>query len=170
MQKKILIILALGLILGGCAASSIQEEIQPDMSAQQFIDGIYKIFQPELGLAEMEVDKSDPESIKYFTGLDSLDKIKDLAVSEPMIGSQAYSLVLLRAEDSKDSKDLAKEIKEGIDPRKWICVGADNVSVVTRGDLIMLVMVDSNLKDVVSSKDLVQAFEKMAGGLDFELN
>ena len=39
---------------------------------------------------------------------------------------------------------MEKEIKEKVDPNKWICVGVEdkNVIVVSKGNLILLVMDD----------------------------
>jgi hypothetical protein len=55
-------------------------------------------------------------------------------------------------------------MKEGIDPWKWICVGADDLQVVARGDIVMLAMVSSELSDAVTSQDLVDAFIQVLGG------
>ena len=43
-----------------------------------------------------------------------------------------------------DTFNFVKEIKEKVDPRKWVCVGVaeENVLVVNRGDIVMLVMDD----------------------------
>ena len=35
---------------------------------------------------------------------------------------------------------LGKEIKEKANPRKWICVEAENTYVVSKGDLVVLIM------------------------------
>lgn len=45
---------------------------------------------------------------------------------------------------------------------------ADDLQIVTYNDLIMLVMVDSNLKDAVTSQQVVDAFREMCG-TDFDL-
>ena len=54
----------------------------------------------------------------------------------------AHSVVLVRANSIKDVDNIKKEIKEKIDPRKWICVGVDekNVFVESKGDLVILIM------------------------------
>jgi hypothetical protein len=94
--------------------------------------------------------------------------VKEAVVSEAMIGSQAYSLVLARVNNVSDAEAVAKDMLNGIDQRKWICVMADDLQIVTYNDLIMLVMVDSNLKDAVTSQQVADAFKEMCGA-DFDL-
>ncbi|MGB4658743.1 MAG: hypothetical protein WBI07_06170 [Mobilitalea sp.] len=110
------------------------------------------------------------DSVKYYTGLSDASKVKDLLVSETMIGSQAYSLVLVQLNKAEDAETVANEMLEGIDPRKWICVEADDLQIVTQSDLVMLIMVSSELKDSVTSVEIVDAFKEVRGEeLDFEL-
>ena len=53
-------------------------------------------------------------------------------------------------------------LKTGIDPRKWICVEADDVQVVSYGDVVMLIMVDST--SGLTSQSFVDAFAQVCGG------
>ncbi|UKI28961.1 MAG: hypothetical protein L6V78_00885 [Clostridium sp.] len=73
-----------------------------------------------------------------------LFKYKEALASERAMSSIAHSVVLVRLEDAKDADKAMKEIKEKVDPRKWVCVGVadENVLVVNRGDIVMLVMDD----------------------------
>lgn len=82
-------------------------------------------------------------------------------VSEAMIGSQAYSLVLVQVNDEKDSSSVGDEMLNGIDQRKWICVEADDIQVTSQGDVILLIMVSSTMKDTVTSQEIVNAFEQV---------
>lgn len=58
--------------------------------------------------------------------------------------SSAYSLCLLRVKEGADIKAIKKDIKENVDPRKWICVGVDpdNIIVDNIGDVVVLIMSD----------------------------
>ncbi|NLJ41227.1 MAG: hypothetical protein GX352_06435 [Clostridiales bacterium] len=136
----------------------------PEGDLPSIIESIYEKKDPEIMVDTMDVDISDSDSLKYYTGLKSADKIKDISVSESMIGSQAYSLVLLRLNSAADAEEIAQAMKSGIDPRKWICVEADDLRVVASGDVVMLVMISSVLEDTVTADELVQAFEAVAGG------
>ena len=114
------------------------------------------------------VDLTDADSVKYFTGLQNADSITDVAVYEPMMGSQAFSLVMVRTAEGADSKAVAEEMKNGIDPRKWICVGADEVMAAGYSDTAMFIMLDSQLG--LSAQSYVDAFQEVCGAeLDFTI-
>jgi len=134
------------------------------------IKKIYEIKDPELAVADNLVDLSDSDSVKYYTGLSDSSKLKEAVASETMIGSQAYSLALVRLNDAKDAESVAKEMLNGIDTSKWICVSADDLQVVSHDDVVMLIMVSSSFKDSVTSQQIVDAFKEVSGGkLDVEL-
>lgn len=114
------------------------------------------------------VDLTDADSVKYFTGLQNADSITDVAVYEPMMGSQAFSLVMVRTAEGADPKAVAEEMKSGIDPRKWICVGADEVMAAGYSDTVMFIMLDSQLG--LSAQAYVDAFQEVCGAeLDFTI-
>jgi len=83
----------------------------------------------------------NPDNIKYHLGLEELDFVEAIA-SEPMIQPGAYSLCLVRVKEGADIEKIKADIKENVDPRKWVCVGVDpkNVIVDSIGDVIFLVM------------------------------
>lgn len=118
----------------------------------------------ELMLMPMELDLTDLDGLKYFTGLDSADKIDSALVCEPMIGSIAYSSVLVRVKDAADAADVAEAMKNGIDQRKWMCVEADDLSVATSGDLVYLFMIDTEYADTVTSAQMMEAFNTVCAG------
>ena len=114
------------------------------------------------------VDLTDADSVFYFTGLSSADSITDAAVYESMMGSQAFSLILVRTAEGADTKAVAQEMTDNIDTRKWICVGADEKIVAGYGDTVMLIMLDSQLG--LSAQSYVDAFAQVAGAeLDFTI-
>ena len=61
-----------------------------------------------------------------------------------------------------DVATVAETMKSGIDTRKWICVEADDLQVVSYGDVVMLIMVDS--QNGMTSQSFVDAFAKVCGG------
>lgn len=101
-------------------------------------------------------------ALTYNTGLKNSDKLSDIAVYEPMMGSMAFSLVLVRVKDAKDAQSVAKEMSENIDTRKWICVEADEKLTAGYGDVVMLIMLDSGMS--LSAQSFVDAFAKVCGG------
>ena len=101
-----------------------------------------------------------------YTGLSSGAKLKDGAVYEPMMGSQAFSLVLVRVADVAETESVARQMKQNINPRKWICVEANQIMAAGYGDVVMFIMLDSQLGKTAQS--YVDAFQKVCGGeLDF---
>ena len=134
------------------------------MSLEEIINAVYEKNPVELRLETTSIDISDADMLKAFTGLDSADKIQEAVVSEPMMGSQAYSFVLIRLKDAADAEDVANAVIEGIDPRKWICVEADDVRVMTKGDVVALYMVGSQFGDEISGDTVEKVFTEVVGG------
>lgn len=105
-------------------------------------------------------------ALKSYTGLDSAKDVTDAAAYEPMTGAQAFSLVMIRVAEGADTKQIAQQMKENIDPRKWICAMADQVMAAGYGDTVMFIMLDSKLGKTAQS--YVDAFQNLCGGkLDF---
>lgn len=114
------------------------------------------------------VDLTDGDSVYYFTGLSSAESIADVSVYESMMGSQAFSLVMVRTAEGADPKAVAQEMTDNIDTRKWICVGADEKIVAGYSDTVMLIMLDSQLG--LSAQSYVDAFAEVCGAeLDFTI-
>jgi len=78
-----------------------------------------------------------------------------------MMGSMAFSMVLVRLAEGADGKAVAEAMKSGIDTRKWICVEADDLKVAGFGDVVMLVMLNSD--SGMTAQSFVDAFAKVAG-------
>ena len=105
------------------------------------------------------MDLSDTEMANVITGISSLDLVESAAYSESMMGSQAYSLVVVKVKNKKNTEAIANEMLNGINQSKWICVTADDLRVAAAGDVAVLIMVDSGFKDTVTAKEIVNAFK-----------
>lgn len=138
-----------------------------DLNLLAVIDQIYELEPIDFDVINTEVDLSDKEQVKYFTGLKETSKIKGAVASEGAMMPSAYSLVLVQLESETDSEEVAEKMLNGIDPFKWICVGAEDLQVVAQGDLIMLFMTSSEATQ--TSDDFVAAFSEIRGELDLEL-
>lgn len=136
-------------------------------TADEIISAINEIKAPQFMHGIIPVDMTDADSFKMFTGLDSTDGIKEVAACESMLGSQAFSLVVVKL-DGADAKATADAMKAGIDQRKWICVEADDIKVSAKGNTVMLIMIDSAYRESISVDDVTEAFKTVCGGeLDF---
>ena len=94
------------------------------------------------------LSKDDLESVTYNTGLTDVTGINDIILSESMVGSFAYSLVMLRT-DGKSTTELQKAMNEQINPAKWVCVSAEAVRSVTLDDDVVLVMGGAEQVDTI---------------------
>ena len=122
---------------------------------------------------EIPVDLTDTSedglwALSCYTGLKDASKLSDIAVFEPMMMAQAFSLVMVRVAEGQDAKAVAQEMKDNIDPVKRICVQADEVMVAGYGDVVMLIMLNSGMN--LKAQSYVDAFAKICGAeLDFTI-
>ncbi len=120
-------------------------EPQPDAELNEMVDAIYNVQPVDLmGMETVAIDLTDESWYGYLAGLtaDNVDKVDAAVVSEPMTGSQAYSLVLLRLKDKADAR------------------------VVSFDDKLLYVMADSELVDA----DLVADAAAKAFGATFDVD
>lgn len=128
----------------------------------------------------MEIDLTDAWAVKSYLGLGEVQEnengeaapaadvgIKEAVFSESMIGAQAYSLVVARVSDASKLEEIKKAMFEGIDTRKWICVEADQLRVVSCKDVVMLVMAGSEFAPGVAD-GMVKAFAEVISGGEVE--
>lgn len=128
------------------------------------VDQIYAGISIEMPmLMTMPVDTTDADSVKYMTGLENAENVEFAVVSEPMMSSQAYSMVLVKAKDGADVDEMAKSMNENIDERKWICVTAEKIYTATSGNVICLVMSNPD-----TAKTVYESFKTIAGGIGEE--
>ena len=128
------------------------------------VDKIYEGVSIEMPmLMTQELDMTDAETVKYFTGLENIDNIEYVVASEPMMTSQAYSLMLVKVKDGVDANSIAKTMNENVDERKWICVTAEKIYSVASGDVVCLVMSNAD-----TAKTVYDSFKTIAGGIGEE--
>ena len=171
MKKFVSVLLALSLVLSlaACGGKKV-EETEPVLSVagtmEELLNKTIEQRPVEFMGGVIPVDLTDSSedglwALKSYTGLDSAEKITEAAAFEPMMGSLAFSMVLVRLAEGADSKTVAEAMKSGIDTRKWICVEADDLKVAGFGDVVMLIMVNSD--SGMTAQSFVDAFAKVAG-------
>lgn len=137
MKKKIFLsvmcLLSVTLLLSGCG----KKEANLTYTPTEIVEKVYAGLENDLPmLATTEIDD---ENLSYYLGVESLD-YKEAVASEPMIGSIAHSIVVVRMNEGADIEKAKQEIKNNVDPRKWICVEAESVFVENKGNVIILIM------------------------------
>lgn len=153
---------------GGSSQGSGQEAPSFD-STEDVINKIYEKKTVDLNMASIPVDLTDEYSLLAYTGLtpDDADKLTEATASEPMMG-QAVSIVVAELTDASNAADIAQKMANGIDQRKWICMEANTLRVVTCDKYVLLVMADSELSDAVTVDEIVDAFTAVCGYTDGE--
>ena len=141
MKKLICLALAvcLSLSLVGCGGSAIDEMPLADIMTT-ITEGV-----DAPATETMELTK---DNFSAFLFIDYIENSEAL-VSESMIGAVAHSVVLLRVDDDADVEAVAEEIKEKMDPRKWICVEAEKSEVLVKGNTILLIMSFADVTDPI---------------------
>ena len=167
MKKILSVVLALAMVLSMAACGKKAEATEPALSVEGTMEELLNktIEQRPVefmgGVIPVDLTDSTEDglwAIKNFTGLENAEQISDVAVYEPMMGSIPFSLVMVRA-NTEDTKALAETMKANIDPRKWICVEADDLKVAAFGDVVMLIMVGSDTG--MTAQSFVDAFTKV---------
>ena len=171
MKKFLSAVLALSLVLsmtacGGKKTGETQPALSVSGTMEELLNKTIEQRPVEFMGGVIPVDLTDSTedglwAIKSYTGLEDASRITEAAAYEPMMGSIAFSMVLVRVADGAGSKDVAESMKSGIDTRKWICVEADDLKVAGFGDVVMLIMVNSD--SGMTAQSFVDAFAKVAG-------
>ena len=177
MKKLISMLLVLTMVfcLAACGGNNTPATEAPteapvvkvEGTMEELLNKIVELKPVEFMGGTMPIDLTDTSDdgkwmVKNYTGLDSADSITEAAFFEPMMGSIPYSMVMVRTAEGADIKAVAEGMKNGIDQRKWICVEADDLQVVSYGDVVMLIMVGSDTG--MTSQSFVDAFAAVCGG------
>lgn len=154
MKKLYLIILALVMVFSITACQSNDVDSNPtennnlEGSLESILDKIYETVDVDDSYRDyienrLVTTEVTAENAGYFLGDEKIE-FESAIASEPMMTSSAYSLCLVRVKEGADIEKIKSDIKENVDPRKWICVGVDpsNVIVDNIGDVVILIMND----------------------------
>ena len=176
MKKLICTLLALSLVLAMTACGKqATETTAPETTApegalvgsmEELLEKVIEARPVEFAGGVIPIDLTDTSedglwAIQSYTGLEDANQLKEAAAYEPMMGSLAFSMVMVRTKGGEDPKAVAESMKAGVDPRKWICVEADDVKAAGIGDVVMLIMVSTT--GDMTAQSFVDAFQTMAG-------
>lgn len=123
-----------------------------DESLENIVDKIYETAEVSEGFkryVEEGLQKTviTEDRIEYYLGKQGIE-FKEALASEPIMMPSAYELTLVRVKEGADIEKIKKEIKENVNPQKWICVGVnpENVIVDSIDDVIIIIMSDNECK------------------------
>ena len=135
-MKKILFMLCalvLSISLTGCGQKNVEGTLE------EIMDKVYaSIPEDERPMMLMNTEITE-ENVEMYLGTSDIEFEEALA-SESMTGSIAHSVVLVRVKDGANVEAIKEKIEQNVDPRKWICVEAEEVEVENKGNLIILIM------------------------------
>lgn len=125
--------------------SKTNETLQTAGDIKKMLKTIYKNLANELPeLTTEEINLKESELVESLTGLKSTDDINTLIVSEPVMGSQALEVAVIKTKEKTDITSMMQNIKDNVDMSRWICVSAEKLYIVNSGDVIFMVMADSD--------------------------
>lgn len=166
MKKIATFFLAAVMLLGvaGCAQKpALQGGVEG--TTAEIMDKLYANHTAvDLYLETRDLDIADADAVAHNLGLENGGALSQCSLSEPMMGSQAYSLAVVRVKDGNDTAQIAKEIYDNVNMHKWICVEADVKTVAYSGDVVMMYMVNSEFSDVPTVQSIQDAFRTVCGG------
>ena len=140
-----------------------EEEFVIELSAMEtLLNSIVEIQPVEFMGMAAPVDLTDADAVLYMTGLESVEGVTEAASFEPMIGSIPFSMVAVQVAEGADAEAVAEAMKNGIDTRKWVCVEANDLMVVTHENVVLLVMVNSD--NGFTAQSFVDAFNTVVAG------
>lgn len=127
--------------LTGCGSANIEG------SLEEIMEKVYlNISEDNLPMMLTNVEVTE-ENVEGYLGTEDIDFVEALA-SESAVGSIAHSVVLIRTEENADVEKIKETIKDSVNPRKWICVEAENVYIESKGDLIIVIMSNEIADDI----------------------
>lgn len=134
-------------------------EIASAQDLEKIIDKLYEGREDNLpALQTQQIEVTDDITVNMLTGLQSGQDLEFLVASEPLISSQAYSLVIAKVKNGVDANKIAKNMNDNVDQRKWICVSAEKVYSTSSGDVVFLIMSSEE-----TAKPIYEKFKSLAG-------
>lgn len=136
MKKSLLVFAALIMTICLTACGSNNEV---SGTLEEIMEKVYTdIPEEERPMMLTNIELTD-ENIEMYLGISDFEYEEALA-SESATGSIPHSVVLIRVKNTENVEQIKEKIEENVDPRKWICVEAEEVTVESKGNLIILIM------------------------------
>lgn len=145
-MKKIITILISTLMifsLVGCSSNKVERNPVLSEDLTKVLDKIYETADLDeefrASLEHYQTVELNEENIQGYLG-DTDFKFTEGISSAPMMSSIPYELVLLKLDENADVDAVKSTIKENANPRKWVCVEAEEVIVESIDNTVLFLM------------------------------
>ncbi|MEG0856352.1 MAG: hypothetical protein RSG52_07725 [Terrisporobacter sp.] len=164
MKKIVTLIITMLMVvsLAGCSSKTVERDPVLSEDLNKVIEKIYDT---------ADLNNEQREALKYYQTTD-LDKSnvegilgsKDIKfeqgiISAPMMSAVPYQLVLLKLDEKADVKATKELILKNANPRKWVCVEAEEVIVENIDNTVLFIM--ANKEDATPVKDAFMALSEV---------
>lgn len=95
-----------------------------------------------LAMDNFETGELNEEIVEYMIGTEGVE-YTDSAYSVPVGDVMPYQCVILRLASGQDIGEAMEMLSQNADPRKWICEEAESVAVENVGDVVLVVLGDT---------------------------
>lgn len=138
--------------LVGCSSSKVERDPVLSKDLTSVLEAIYE---------KADLSEDDRQALEYYatTKLDdsnvenylgSLEiEFSEGICSSPMMSSVPYELILLRLDENADVNAAKELIKENANPKKWICVEAEEVIVESIDNTLLFIMADESKSNAI---------------------
>ena len=147
-MKKILFMLVavvLAVSLTGCGEKNVEGTLE------EIMDKVYaSVPEDQRPMMLMNTEVTE-ENVEMFLGTADIEFEEALA-SESGVGSIAHSVVLIRVKKGANVEAIKEKLENSVNPRKWICVEAEEVEIESKGNLIILIMSSENTVEKIETE------------------
>ena len=119
----------------------VNEEVLAEMQAIMNGSGIPNL--DAFGISDVAKD----EFFNYTMGLTSDAGIVNGTSCAGMMMTTAYSLVIVRLEDTAKAEAICKDFEENLDWTKWVCVNPSSAVIAQKGDMVLCLMTFEGLEE-----------------------
>lgn len=127
----------------------------PEEEKTKLVDLMGKLVDGVTGEMSVMTD-AVPADMQEYYAIPAVDGLYAV-VNAPMMSSIAYEVVLVEVPEGTDAETVADQMRENLNPRKWVCVEAEETWVKTSGQYVVSVMADKDMADQIAA-NFDQAF------------
>lgn len=149
--KKLLTTLLVLLMICSMVACSSKKDLD-EMSVTEIMENLSDGLESPGSAVIIELTEDNFEYIAFTQYEEGYEAV----AWEPQMTSVAHSVVLIRVNDDADVDAIAADIEANANPRKWFCVEAEKTRVLTKGNLILLVMTNE-----ITADEVIERFNEL---------